>query len=91
MKSIVSPRRRGSDPSLADVVGALREAGREIEGFATDERVLRAYVHALERLYPDLRFAMRLSKRGVQRGPIVQATTPRVAPEATDEICITEA
>jgi two-component system NtrC family sensor kinase len=90
VKSIVSPRRRSADPTLAELLESLREARQEIRGFATDERVLRSYVHALERLYPNLRFAMRLSG-AVERGSIVQATTHHVRAEAADEVSITEA
>jgi len=69
----------------------MNQAQRETSAFATDEKVLRSYVHALERVYPDVRFAMRLSSRTVERAAIVQATTHHVRPEAMDEISITEA
>ena len=92
VKSIVSPRRRGSSgPTLPDVLESLRQAQRETEGFATDERILRSFVHALERLYPTTRFAIRLAPRGVEPAAIVQATTHHVRPEEVDEVSVTEA
>lgn len=92
VKSIISPRRRGSSsPTLPDILESLREAERETEGFATDERILRSFVHALERLYPTTRFAMRLAARGVEPAAIVQATTHHVRPEEANEVSITEA
>jgi len=91
VKSIVSKRRRGGGPELPDVLASLRIAQEELEGFATDEEVLRVHVHALERLYPNLRFAMRLASSTVERTPIVQAATHHVRPEAVNEVSITEA
>ena len=92
VKSIIKPRRsRGDAPTLPQIFESLNQAERETRGFATDERILRSYVHALERLYPGTRFAMRLSPRTVERSAIVQATTHYVRPEAADEVSITEA
>ncbi len=95
VKSIVSPRRdRGRDsagPTLPAVLASLTEAQRETTGATTDENILRAYVHALERLYPEVRFAMRLSRGLLGRSAIVQATTHHIRPEALDEVSITEA
>ena len=92
VKSIVSPRRRGaSGPSLAQILESLNLAQRETAGPTSDEKILRAYVHALERLFPKLRFAMRLSARMLERSAIVQATTHHIRPEAQDQISITEA
>jgi PAS domain S-box-containing protein len=91
VKSIVSKRRQAGGPGLPEILATLRGAEDAIQGFATDEKVLRTHVEALERLYPRLRFAMRLSTRGVARGTLVQATTHHVRPEASDEVSITEA
>ncbi len=92
VKSIVQPRRReSSGPTLPEVLESLNRAGRETKGFATDEKVLRSYVHALERLYPTTRFAMRLAPRSIPPGPIVQATTHYVRSDAAEEVSITEA
>jgi PAS domain S-box-containing protein len=92
VKSIVTPRRRAAEgPTLAEVLGSLNQAQSETSGFATDEKILRSYVHALERLYPKVRFAMRLSARAVERAAITQATTHHIRPEAMDEVSITEA
>jgi len=92
VKSIVSPRRRAAEgPTLPDVLESLNQAQRETNGFVTDEKILRAYVHALERLYPSIRFAMRLSPRNLDRASIIQATTHRVSPDAMDVLSITEA
>lgn len=91
VKSIVTKRRRGTAPELADVLASLRMAEDELEGFATDEKVLRAHVHALERLYPNLRFVMRLAPSSLERKSIVQAATHHVRPEALDRVSITEA
>jgi PAS domain S-box-containing protein len=73
------------------VLASLTEAQRETTGPTTDENILRAYVHALERLYPGVRFAMRLSRGLLERSAIVQATTHHIRPEALDEVSITEA
>jgi PAS domain S-box-containing protein len=91
VKSIVSKRRRGTAPELADVLASLRIAQDELEGFATDEKVLRVHVHALERLYPNLRFVMRLAPSSVEQSSIVQAATHHVRPDAVDRVSITEA
>lgn len=92
VKSIVSPRRRATEgPTLPDVLESLNQAQRETSGFISDEKILRAYVHALERLYPRIRFAMRLSPRNFERASIIQATTHHVAPDAMDAISVTEA
>ncbi len=92
VKSIVRPRRQTGDrPTLAAIFQSLKEAESETRGFATDEKILRSFVHALERLYPTVRFAMRLAPRAVERSPIVQATTHYVRPEASEEVSITEA
>lgn len=92
VKSIVTPRRRGPEgPTLAQILESLNEAERETSGFATNERILRSYVAALERLYPEVRFAIRLSPRAVGSSAIVQAATHHIRPEAMDEVSITEA
>jgi two-component system NtrC family sensor kinase len=92
VKSIISPRRRSAESdTLARVLESLNQAQRETSGFATNEKILRSHVHALERLYPTLRFAMRLSPTTLERTSIVQATTHRIRPEAMDEVAITEA
>ena len=92
VKSIITPRRHATDASsLSHILESLNQAQRETAGFATDERILRSYVHALERLYPTIRFAMRLSPRAAEGASIVQSTTQHVRPEAMDEIAITEA
>ena len=92
VKSIVQPRQRGvSGPTMPQILESLNQASRETRGFATDEKTLRAYVHALERLYPTTRFAMRLSPRTAEDAAIVQATTHHVRPEAAQEVAITEA
>ena len=92
VKSIVTPRRREADgPTLSRVLESLNGAQRETSGSTTDEKILRSYVHALERLFPKIRFAMRLSPTAVERMAIVQATTAHIRPEAMDEVSITEA
>lgn len=92
VKSIVKPRRRDADgPTMPGILESLNQAERETRGFATDEKILRSYVHALERLYPTLRFAMRLSPRTVDHAAVVQATTHYLRPEAAEEVAITEA
>jgi PAS domain S-box-containing protein len=92
VKSIISPRRRDkAETTLPQILESLRQAERETEGFASDERILRSFVHALERLYPTTRFAMRLAPRGVEPAAIVQATTHHVRPEDANEVSITEA
>jgi PAS domain S-box-containing protein len=91
VKSIVSKRRRHGGPELPEILASLRTAQEQLEGFATDEKVLREHVHALERLYPNLRFIMRLAGSPGARAPIVQAATHHVRPEAIDVVSITEA
>ena len=95
VKSIISPRqgrsRHAAGPTLPAILASLTEAQRETTGPTTDENILRAYVHALERLYPTLRFAMRLSRGLVERSAIVQATTHHIRPDALDQVSITEA
>jgi two-component system NtrC family sensor kinase len=92
VKSIVAPRRRAAEGhTLTRILESLNQAQRETSGSTTDEKILRSYVHALERLYPKVRFAMRLSPRGVERTAIVQATTHHIRPEAMDEVSVTEA
>jgi PAS domain S-box-containing protein len=92
VKSIITPRRRGAEANtLSQILESLNQAQRETAGFATDEKILRSYVHALERLYPKTRFAMRLSPQAAGTTAIVQATTHHVRLEAMDEVSITEA
>ena len=92
VKSIVTPRGGSAHgPSLPKILESLKQAERETSGFTTDEKVLRSYVHALERLFPSTRFAMRLAPRAAGALPITQATTHYVRPEATEEVSITEA
>ena len=94
VKSIISPRRHRNQvdgPTLPRVLESLNQAQRETAGPATDEQILRSYLHALERLYPRVRFAMRLSARMPDRGTIVQATTHHIRPDAMDQVSITEA
>lgn len=69
----------------------MNQAERDARGAATDEKVLRSYVHALERLYPHVRFAMRLAARLIERGGIIQAATHHVHPESMEEASVTEA
>ncbi len=91
VKSIVGRRRTPQTPSLPQILESLSEAQRETSDFSTDEQILRAYVHALERLYPGVRFAMRLAPTGVEQSVVRQAATHRVRPEAMAEVAITEA
>ena len=92
VNSIISPRRRGPEGhNLAQILESLHHAQRETAGFATDERILRSYVHALERLFPTVRFAMRLSPLAADGTAIVQATTHHLRPDAMNEVSITEA
>jgi PAS domain S-box-containing protein len=92
VKSIVTPRRRdGEIRSLGQILESLNQAQRETSGFTTDEKILRSYVYALERLYPKVRFSMRLSPRAGEQTTIVQATTHHIRPQAMDEVSITEA
>jgi len=76
---------------MPQILESLNQAERETRESATDEKILRSYVHALERVYPTTRFAMRLTPRTVERSGIVQATTHYIRPEAASEISITEA
>ena len=72
---------------------SLNQAQCETSGFATDERILRSYVHALERLYPETRFAMRLpppQAAGTNR-PSFKPRRTTFELEAMDEVSITEA
>jgi PAS domain S-box-containing protein len=92
VNSIVTPRRQaGEANTLAEILESLNQAQRETVAFSTDEKILRAYVHALERLYPKTRFAMRLSPQTAEATRIVQAATHHIRPEAMDEVSITEA
>ena len=92
VNSIVSPRRAtGSAGTLSQILESLNQAQRETAGFVTDERILRSYVHALERLYPKTRFAMRLPPPAAEGTAIVQAATHHLRTEAMDEVSITEA
>jgi len=91
VQSMVVRRRDPAGPTLPSVLESLNQAQRETGGLVTDERILRSYVHALERLYPRVRFAMRLSARTPERSSIVQAATHHIRPEAMDEVSITEA
>jgi len=91
VQSMVVRRRDPAGPTLPSVLESLNQAQRETSGLVTDERILRSYVHALERLYPRVRFAMRLSARTPERSSIVQAATHHIRPEAMDEVSITEA
>ena len=79
VNSIVSPRSKETQGhSLSQILASLNQAQRETAGVATDEAILRSYVHALERLYPKTRFAMRLSPRVTERTTLVQATTHHI-------------
>jgi PAS domain S-box-containing protein len=92
VKSIVQPRRRGaSDPTIPQILESLHRARTESTLATTDEKIVRAYLHALQRLYPDVRFAIRLAPEGGDSSSSVQATTHEIRPEAADEITITEA
>jgi len=92
VNSIVTPRRRTTEANtLSQILESLNQAQRETAGFATDERILRSYVHALERLYPKIRFAMRLPPPAAERTSIVQATTHHIRAQAVDEVSVTEA
>lgn len=91
VKSIVARRPAQAAPSLAEILESLVQAQRETTNFSTDEKILRAYVHALERLYPSVRFAIRLAPTDIEQSVVVQAATHRVRPEAMTEVAITEA
>ncbi len=92
IESIVTPQRsRKPRPSIAQILQTVDQARRETAGYATDEKILRAYVHALEKLYPRIRFAMRLSAKSAERTGPVQHATHRIAEEVIDAVSITEA
>jgi len=92
VKSIVNPRRRTEEPTIPAILGALNQAQDEAGGVATDENILRAYVHALENLYPKIRFAMRLARQGAaEPTAVVQTATHHIATEALHAVTITEA
>jgi len=91
VKSIVTPRRRTEEPAMPAILEALNQAQRETRVFATDDKILRAFVHALERLYPTIRFAMRLTPPAAERTAVVQAATHRIATESLNAVTITEA
>ncbi|MBW2375327.1 MAG: hypothetical protein JRF55_04935, partial [Deltaproteobacteria bacterium] len=92
VNSIITPRRQAGEANTpAQILESLNQAQRETVTFATDEKILRSYVHALERLYPKTRFAMRLSPQTADTTAIVQAATHHIRPEAMDEVSITEA
>ena len=92
MNSILTPRgQSGEANTLAQILESLNQAQRETVAFATDEKILRSYVHALERLYPRIRFAMRLSPQAAEPTAIIQAATHHIRPEAMDAVSITEA
>ena len=90
VESIVSPRRARTDrPSLPWIFRTIYEVQRETSGYSTDERILRAHVHALERLYPRVRIAMRVSGDARDRALPIQHATHRIATGA--DLSITEA
>lgn len=91
VKSIVTPRRRSKEPTVAEVFEALNQAQSETRGLWSDEKTLRAYVHALEKLYPTLRFAMRLTPPASERTTVIQVATNRIAAQRLDTVSITEA
>lgn len=91
VKSIVTPRRRGEEPNTAEVFQALHQARRETERPMSAEKILQAYVRALETLYPAIRFAMRLGPQTKADTPVLQAATHRILPDAMDAVSITEA
>ncbi len=92
VKSIVTPRRRTEEPTIPEILGALNQAHHETRGFATEENILRAYVHALENLYPKVRFGMRLARHAAAEPvAVVQAATHHIANEALHAVTITEA
>lgn len=91
VKSIVTPRRRTEDPTTPEIFEALNQAKNETRGFATDEKILHAHVHALEKLYPTVRFAMLLTPPAAERTAMIQAATHRIATGFLDTVTITEA
>lgn len=91
VNSIVTPRRKAAEPAIHEILAGLNEAQKETQGFATDDKILRAYVHGLERLYPKIRFAMRLTPPAAEHTAVVQAATHRIAANALDTVTITEA
>ncbi len=92
VKSIVRPRRGTGEPAMSEILAALSQAQNETRGIAADESILRAYVHALESLYPKIRFAMRLARhKTTEPAAVVQAATHRLSSEALRAVTITEA
>ncbi|MEM8608153.1 MAG: ATP-binding protein [Myxococcota bacterium] len=91
VKSIVTPRRKTGEPDTADVFQALNRARRDTEGSSSDQKVLGAYLGALESLYPSIRFAFRLTSAAGSRRPPVQVASHRIRSEAMDRVTITEA
>ena len=81
VKSIITPRRQAAEATtLAQILESLnlRHNARP-SGLRPTRRILRSYVHALERLYPKTRFAMRLSPpigRSTRRGTGSDAPHP---------------
>ena len=90
VKSIVKTRKEKT-PTLPQVFAAFHRAQRDTRGFVTDEKVLRAYVHALEGLYPRSRFAMRVTEAATERAHVVQAATHRITPSQLSTVTVTEA
>ncbi len=91
VKSIVGRRREREAPPLPRILESLGRAQQETSGFCTDETILDAYVQALRRLFPGVRFAMRLGSAGFDRARVVQAATHRIRDAAASEVSITEA
>lgn len=92
VKSIVQPRRRGAlEPTFPQILESLHRARTESALVTTDEKIMGSYLQALQRLYADVRFAIRLAPASGDASSIVQATTHDIRPEAIDEITITEA
>ncbi len=90
VKSIITPRRGAEAPPLAEILGCLHEADLETRGFASEGNILSAYVHGLERLYPNARFAMRMVPSSSHRTEMVQAATHRIGSEASVTVTLTE-
>lgn len=92
VKSIIKPRRGGSaEPTLPQILESLHRARTESGGVASDETIMRSHLQALQRLYPDVRFAMRLAPATGDASSVIQVTTHSIRPEMMDEIWITEA
>ncbi len=92
VKSIVRPRQRTGEPTVTEILETLNQAQNEARSFATNENILRAYVHALESLYPNVRFAMRLARpTGAETASVIQAATHRLIAKAQQAVTITEA